>query len=344
MSAHQMVKPRPESVGGPAIVRPRSWSLYAQVVVVNTVILVGATALLVLTPATVSFPVAAEQGLLLGGAVVIIGLANAVLLRVSFHELSGLVRKMETLDVLRTREPLPVRGGVETRALITGYNRMLDGLESERRTSTRRSVSVLEGERQRIGQELHDEIGQRLTGVLLQLASIRDEVPGPTRRRVQRIQAEVRATLEEVGTLAWQLRPGILDDLGLLRALEALADTAREHATASVAVNLPCRLPRITPERELAIYRVAQEALTNAIRHSRASAIQLSLACDDGRVRLEVADNGIGLADGAQEAAGIRGMRERALLIRGRFTTTTRRGRGVRVVLELDTCEAPTQR
>jgi two-component system sensor histidine kinase UhpB len=315
---------------------PRVWSLYAQVVAVNTAILVGATMLLVLSPVTVSFPLAAEQGLLLGVGVTVIVLANATLLRLSFQGLSGLVRQMKTLDVLRTGQRLPLRGGLETRALIVGYNTMLDGLEAERRTSTRRSVTALEGERRRIGHELHDEIGQRLTGIVLQLSRVRDEIPATLRPQLRRIQNEVRATLDEVGTLAWQLRPGILDDLGLLRAIEALGDSLRDHGTANVVLDLPSRIPRTDAETELALYRVAQEALTNAVRHAHASTITLRLSADGSVLNLDITDDGHGFPDEAVEGAGIRGMRERALLIGGRIDVDSRRGHGTRVHLRVD--------
>jgi two-component system, NarL family, sensor histidine kinase UhpB len=320
---------------------PRGWSLYTQVVAVNTAILLGAAALLVLTPATVSFPVATEQGLLLGAGVTVTVVANAVLLRLSFQGLAGLVRRMENLDLLRTGERLPVRGGRETRALIAGYNTMLDGLENERRASTRRAVSTLEGERRRIGNELHDEVGQRLTGLLLQLQRARDEAPDHIEPRLARIQADVRATLDEVGMLAWQLRPGILDDLGLLRAMQALGDTLRAHATALVVLNLPARLPPLSAEVELALYRVAQEALTNAVRHAAASTITLTLSAGERLLDLEVLDDGCGLPAGTDEGAGLRGMRERALLISGRLDVASRPGHGVRVHLRVGDSRAP---
>ena len=124
---------------------------------------------------------------------------------------------METLDVLQPRERLPQMGTAETRALIAGFNAMLDRLEDERIASAGRMVATLEGERRRIGQELHDEIGQRLTGILLQLGRIEAEAPDGMLPRIAGVQSEARATLDEVGNLAWQVRPGVLDDLGLLK-------------------------------------------------------------------------------------------------------------------------------
>ncbi len=150
---------------------------------------------------------------------------------------------------------------------------MVDRLEDERRTSTRRALHALESERRRIGRELHDEIGQRLTGTLLQLGRLAEEVDGPNRARVLAIQEQQRSTLDEIGALAWQLRPAVLDDLGLVQALGALVSTLGD-SRATVTASVPEQLDRIASEQELAIYRVAQEALTNAVRHSGASEIR----------------------------------------------------------------------
>jgi two-component system sensor histidine kinase UhpB len=312
-------------------------SLYLRVVAVNAAILAAATALLVFTPATVSFPVAIDQGLILGAGLFVLIVANAVLVRISFRGLEGLVQRMETLDVLQPRQRLPSLGGPEVRALIDGFNAMLERLEEERRRSARRAFSALEGERRRVGQELHDEIGQRLTGILLQLARVTDDAPEPVRERLAGVQAEVRATLDEIGALAWQLRPGVLDDLGLQRALEALTQTFGERSPARIELAVPASLPTLSDDVELAVYRIAQESLNNALRHAGAATITLDLRNDERELSLEVADDGRGLGDlGAlTEGSGLRGMRERALLIGARLRIDSPFGRGVRVRLDV---------
>jgi two-component system sensor histidine kinase UhpB len=314
--------------------RPRG-SLYLRVVLVNAGVLAVAAAILALTPATISSPVALSEGVILACGVVVIVVANAILLRTSFRGLEGLVQRMETLDVLQPRERLPVLGGRETRTLIEAFNRMLERLELERRLSTRRTLSALEGERRRIGQELHDEIGQRLTGILLQLGRASAEVSEPLRGRIASVQDETRAALDEVGALAWQLRPGILDDLGLLSSLHALVQTLQEHSEARIRAVLPDRLEPMAPEVELAIYRIAQEGLNNALRHAGAQTIELELGVEDDELRLVVADDGRGMAGDESEGPGIRGMRERSLLIGGRLRIDSPWGRGVRVRLDV---------
>ena len=300
--------------------RPAWWnlSLYVRVVLVNSTVLLLAVLALVVTPATVSFPIAAEQGLVLGVGAVVIAIANAVLLRLNFSGLKAVVRRMETIDVLKPEELLPEKGGPEAKALIVGFNTMLERLQTERRTSARRTLSAIEGERRRIGRELHDEIGQRLTGTLLELQRLSDDLPEPLKSEVRCIQEQQRSTMDEVGALAWQLRPALLDDLGLLSAVEALAESMSEPA-ATVDTSLPERPTALPPDLELVVYRIAQEALTNAVRHSGASRIALELEVDAGGLTLEVTDDGAGFSVPTSEGPGIRGMRERALLVGGRL-------------------------
>jgi two-component system, NarL family, sensor histidine kinase UhpB len=323
-----------------AWVRPAWWSLslYVRVVVVNSAVLLLAVFALVVTPATVSFPISTEQGLVLVVGAVVIALADAVLLRLNFRGLRAVVRRMETIDVLRPEELLPETGGPEAKSLIVGFNTMLERLETERRTSARRTLTAIEGERRRIGRELHDEIGQRLTGTLLELQRLADDLPEPFKSEVACVQEQQRATLDEVGALAWQLRPALLDDLGLLSAVDALAESLNEPGV-RIETSLPESLPALPPELELVVYRIAQEALTNAVRHARASRIGLELEVRTGRLTLQVRDDGTGFSIPTSEGPGIRGMRERALLVGGRLhigpagdvRRTGRRGSAVRL-------------
>jgi two-component system sensor histidine kinase UhpB len=305
------------------------------VVVVNAVVFAIAAALLASTPVTVSFPLTFDEGLILAVGVAVMVIANALLLRGSFRALTELVQRMQTLDILRPRQRLALRGGRETRTLIEAFNAMLERLEIERRASTRRTLSALEGERRRIGHELHDEIGQRLTGILLQLGRLSAEAPESLRERLADVQEQARAAIDEVGALAWQLRPGILDDLGLLSALQALIETFEEQSDVRIEARLPAGLDPIAPEVELAIYRIAQEALSNALRHAQARTIELALIGGAEGVTLTVADDGRGISREQSEGPGIRGMRERAMFVGGRLRLESPRGRGIRLRLEI---------
>lgn len=316
--------------------RSRGMSLYARVVAINAAIVAGATLVLMLSPATVRYPITATEAIVLVAGVVLVVVANAFVLRMSFRSLARTVARMETVDLLQPQQRLPVVGGPEARAVVAGLNQMLARLETERRENSRQTLAALEGERWRITQELHDEIGQRLTGLLLQLGTLVPELSPELRERVSAIQESARAALDEVGVLAWQLRPGILDDLGLLRALDALVESLEEQAPrVRLRSSLPASLPALGAEEELAIYRIVQEALTNAIRHAGAGEVALAVVVEGDRLRVSVTDDGVGIPRRQAEDAGIRGMRERALAIGATIAIGTPRGGGTRVALRV---------
>jgi two-component system, NarL family, sensor histidine kinase UhpB len=315
----------------------RRSSLYVRVVGVNAAVLLVGLLLLLWSPVTVSAPISVRQAIVLVAAAIVLAAADAALLKFSFTGLVALVNRMETLDLLRPRDRLPEMGGAETRALIGGFNTMLDRLEAERRASTRRTVATLEGERERISRELHDEIGQRMTGILLHLGPIHADVPESARPRIVAVQDEVRAVVEEIGKLAWRIRPAILDHLGLVSALTALTESLGGQGSARIETLLPPRLPVMGDEAELAIYRIAQEALTNAVRHSGATAIVVRMNADQNELVLQIADNGDALLEAGADGPGLRGMRERALLIGGLLNIEANPGHGVRVELRVPT-------
>jgi two-component system, NarL family, sensor histidine kinase UhpB len=318
-----------------SLARMRRSSLYVRVVAVNAAILLLGLVLLLWTPVTVSAPVSIRQVIVLVVATIVLAAADAALLKFSFTGLVALVHRMETLDLLRPRDRLPQMGGAETRALIGGFNTMLDRLEAERRASTRRTVATLEGERERISRELHDEIGQRLTGILLQLGPIHDEAPDTARPRIVAVQDEARAVMDEIGALAWRIRPAILDDLGLLSALTSLVESLGGHGPPRIERVLPHRLPPMGHEVELAVYRIAQEALTNAVRHAGATTIVVCVRVDETDFVLQVADDGLALPEAGDDGAGLRGMHERALLIGGLLNIQANSPHGRRIDLTI---------
>ncbi|MGW8797356.1 HAMP domain-containing sensor histidine kinase [Streptomyces sp. NPDC055775] len=288
-------------------------SLYGRVFLLNTAVLVLALALL-FGPITVSTPVLFGEGIVLIGGLVIMLVLNAFLLRVGLAPLGRLNRAMATADLRNPALRLKVTGQGEIAALTATFNAMLDRLETERAASSGRVLTALEAERQHIAQELHDEIGQTLTAVLLQLKHTADRAPRPVREDLHQAQETTRVSLEEIRRIARRLRPGVLEDLGLHSALRALAaefTTRRLTVTARMIADLP----PLNEATELVLYRVAQEGLTNAARHSGASRVEIHLqSLPDDRTGLLIRDNGRGLG-AAPEGAGISGMRERALLI-----------------------------
>lgn len=290
--------------------------LFWGVLTINATILALATLVLALTPATVSFPIAAEQAIVLGLALIATVVVNGVALHWGMRPLLTLLDALTRVQLHPSPQHLPETGGAETRTIARAINATIDRLEGERRRSSRRVLAALEGERRRVGHELHDEIGQRLTAILLELSPVIAAAPSELRPRLAHIQENARATLDEVGQLAWQLRPSVLDDLGLAASLEALIDGFDEHSDIDLSYSLAEDIPQLDPEVELAIFRIGQEALTNAVRHANAARIDLSLDTANG-LSLRISDDGEGLSNPEQSGPGIQGMHERANLSGG---------------------------
>lgn len=295
--------------------RPRA-SLYLRVFLVNAALLVIAAIVLAATPATVSFPVRPDQVLMLAVGLAVLLAANALLLRVSLGPLRDLTQLMRRIDLLVPGERLHEDGPGELRDVIASFNEMLDRLELERRTSSTRTLEDQEDERHRISRELHDEVGQGLTAVLLQLKGLAGDVPAELEPRLAAAQEVVRSNLEEVRRIARQLRPTVLDDLGLAYAVHALLDVFEETARFAVDRRVELDLPALPAAAELALFRIAQESLTNVARHASASRVELTLAAARRHVEMTIHDDGVGLSLRAgREGGGIRGMRERALAV-----------------------------
>jgi two-component system sensor histidine kinase UhpB len=310
--------------------------LYQRVFALNAAIFVVATIVLVLTPATVSFPVEATEAIVLVVGLSGILLVNAIALRTVFGPLERLTRLMRAVDPQRPGARLDVTGPAEIDELVRVFNQMLDRLESERQESARHQLEAQERERKRIAHELHDEVGQLLTGVLVQLETLIQQTPAEQAPDVRHVQETARQAIEVLSRVVRDLRPEALDELGLAKALEALAHRVEQQGGLAVDRSIDERVPALGPERELVVYRVAQEALTNALRHSRGSTVALTLETRDAHVVLSVRDDGVGLPSDHPLRHGILGMRERAMLI-GATLTVTSSSPGVEVTLRVPT-------
>jgi two-component system, NarL family, sensor histidine kinase UhpB len=291
---------------------PLFWRVFAT----NALVLAVATAVLALSPATVSFPVALTEAVVLGLGLGTMLALNFALLRRALSPLDRLRELMRGADPLRPGARATVEdASPELRAVTETFNEMVARLEAERRESAGRALAAQEDERSRIARELHDEVGQKLTAVMLQLDSL-------SRLHADRLVKEtregVRESLEEVRFIARRLRPEALDHLGLPSALAALTNSLRAAGGVAVERRIDSSLPALDPDIELVLYRVAQEALTNVVRHADCSWARLELRRLDAGVELTVVDTGPGFdPDIVAEGAGIRGMRERALLVGG---------------------------
>jgi two-component system sensor histidine kinase UhpB len=264
----------------------------------------------------VSFPVALTELVVVAGGLLVMLVVDLVLLRRAFAPLARLTRFMRRVDPLNPGERAEVEDAdPEVAELTAAFNEMIARLEEERRDSARRALAAQEGERRRIARELHDEIGQALTAVVLQLERAARRTEPSVRAEVEGAREAVRESLEEVREIARRLRPEALDDLGLRSALAALTMQIASRTGLDVERRVAAGLPALSPEEELVVYRVAQEGLTNVARHAQAREAWLTLEQRDGGVTLEVRDDGCGFEPTATGGAGLRGMRERALLI-----------------------------
>lgn len=317
--------------------RPRRVPLLWRILATNAAVITAAVAVLAFSPAHIPQPASVTNALVVVGGLAVVLVANLVLLRRALAPLRRLTDLMRRVDPLRPGERIPAYGtDAEVVELTQAFNEMLQRLEEERRESTSRTLAAQEQERLRIARELHDEVGQRLTAVLLQLTRSAGEAPQELRARLVEAMETARSTLDEVRTIAAQLRPVALDDLGLISALGVLAEQMSEQAGAPVEARLSPTVPPLEEEGELVLYRVAQEALTNAVRHAEADTIVLELSATPEWVRLAVRDNGRGI-NGVQAGSGVKGMRERALLVGGRLTIRSETERGTELLLEVPT-------
>ena len=299
---------------------PLLWRVFA----INAALLVVATLLLALTPITIHASIALVEGTDLVVGLLVMLAANLLLLRRTLGPIDRLVERMRTVDLLRPGQRFAEHGGVEVEELVRSFNQMLERLETERRESGRRALQAQEAERRRIASGLHDEVGQVLTGVLLRVDD--DET-----------KEAVRQALEEVRRIARELRPEMLEQLGLVSALTELSRRFAESSGIRVERSFAAGLPPLGGDAELAVYRVAQESLTNVARHAGASRVEVALEPGVDSVVLRVADDGRGIDEAAavDGHGGLRGMRERALLVGGALAIRRGRAGGVEVRLEV---------
>jgi two-component system, NarL family, sensor histidine kinase UhpB len=303
---------------------PLLWRVFA----INAALLVIATVLLMLAHSEIHASLAFVEGLDVVIALSVMLAANFLLLRHTLRPIGRLVQRMRAVDLLRPGQRLPEDGGAEVGELVHVFNQMLERLESERRESGLRAVRAQEEERARVARGLHDEVGQVLTGVLLQLES-----GGGS----EETKAAVRQALDEVRRIARELRPELLEHLGLVSALTELSRRFAEQSGLQIERSFAEDLPALSGEAELAVYRVAQESLTNVARHARASQVELVLEPGAGSVVLRVIDDGGGMDESAalNGHGGLRGMREQAVLAGGALAVKPARAGGVEIRLEV---------
>jgi two-component system, NarL family, sensor histidine kinase UhpB len=275
-------------------------------------------------------------------AIVALALAfNLVLMRRRFAPLENLIEEMEKVDLSRPGPTLPpsIDGVGETEEvarLELAFLRMMRRLEAERRRAGSAALRAQEEERARVARDLHDEVNQSLTGLLLRLEAAREAAPPELAGELEETKSLANQAMRELLSLARQLRPTALDDLGLAAAVAGQVEQVSHSGAISAELIEEGDFSDLDSDVQLVVYRVAQEALSNATRHSEAGRIVVDLRRAGGGVELDVADDGRGFAfDESERGLGISGMRERALLLGGDLTIESRPGRGTTVRLRV---------
>jgi len=292
-------------------------------------------------------------GLIAVGSVAVSVLLNAVILRVALSPLSALERTAERVQSgdLDARTPLSPVADRDLERLVVTFNGMLESSAGYRKRLREIAVHALgaaEEERKRIARELHDGIAQSLAALRIRLRLARGARTEEERlEHLDEVSEAIGAATEEVRRIARGLRPPALDMLGLAPAIESHARTLSEATGITIESDLAPVGGHLTPEAELAIYRVFQEALSNVVRHSHARHVELRMHLRPGFVEASIRDDGRGfdVADALSEhgrGLGLFGMKERASYVGGRVDIESRPGGGTKVSVVIPTVEAQT--
>lgn len=229
------------------------------------------------------------------------------------------ILRLERLSALRLEEMMQARSAL--------------------RDLSTRLVQLQESERRALSRELHDEVGQSLSAVLLGIgnaaAAIPDEGGANARIQLNELRRLTERTVAEVRDMSLLLRPSMLDDLGLIPALEWQAREVSRTSNISVQVKADRISECLTEDQRTCIYRVTQEALRNVVRHARAKHVQVNLSQDDHLLQLTIQDDGRGFVPVRQRGVGLIGMEERVTHLAGSFHLDSQPGRGTTITIEL---------
>lgn len=270
---------------------------------------------------------------------VLISLAvNGVILHIALRPLRSLEDAVERVrgGEIGARAPLSLVADANLERLTVTYNETLDALaatQDQLRGMAHGALSAQESERGRIARELHDDTAQALAALRLRLEAARRQTdPGRRDALLEEVRDGLGEADENVRRFARGLRPPALDELGLAAALQAHAATVSGQGGPTVALSSD-GVGRLDPDIELALYRIAQEAISNAIRHAGAQRVRVHVGARDGRVELSITDDGCGFTPSAagDQGLGLFGMKERATLAGGTLAIGGGPGEGTTV-------------
>jgi two-component system sensor histidine kinase UhpB len=318
----------------------RRGTLIGQTILVNvflvTAVLFGAT-----SAANLNLRIQGErwQFALLAMAIMLALLANIVMLQRRFSPLEELIDRLERVDPAQGMAfDAPAYGETEeVDRLAATFKRLLERIEGERRRSGRLALRAQEEERRRVARDLHDEVNQALTAILLRLQALMQDAPSPeVEDELAELKRLVNQAMEELLQLARQLRPSALDDHGLIPALEGHVRRFGERHSIDADLRMDGEPDELGDDQQIVVYRVAQEALTNVARHSGATRVELDLSTRDGGLDLCIRDNGHGFDSTVPPSGlGLGGMAERARLVGGELSVYSSPGRGTTVTLHV---------
>jgi two-component system sensor histidine kinase UhpB len=319
--------------------RNDSNSLIGQVVATN-VLMVVATLFAASAAASLNLGVGDQraQFALLALSVVLVLSVNMLMLRRRFSPLDRLIEQVEAIDPANPaafEAPEGIEAVEEIDRLAASFRRILGRIDSERRRSGRLVLRAQEEERRRLARDLHDEVNQALTAILLRLEALSHAAPEAGEELLE-LKKLVNQAMAELLHLARQLRPTALDDHGLVPAIES--QLQRFSAQTGVAVELKTEgdAANLDSDKEIVVYRVAQEALSNVAQHASARRVELGLSADKGRVELTIRDDGRGFDSRIDHGSlGLSGMSERARLLGGRLHVDSRPGEGTALTLQV---------
>lgn len=336
-------------------------SLFEKVILANSIMLIGeALVALWVTSHTLEAHHYLIDTLFLILAALLGLLINVLIIRASFRPLFTLLTTIRTVSAGKTNERASIsRSDAEISEIAQAFNSMLDRLEATRREQTKLILQAQEEERHRLALELHDESSQNLTALLVhieilsQSLQLQKALPATTMTNDVREQLAgeldylrglTQDTLETIRTLAQQLRPSVLDDLGLAAAFRWLVEDGRQRLQLAVELQMD-GIDDTARERqkpalyETALFRIAQESLTNIARHAHAQHASISLTRQQDSIHLHVRDDGCGY-DSSQRypGTGIVGMRERANSLGGTMKILSQPGRGTSIEAIIPLC------
>ncbi len=311
-------------------------SLLTQVLLINTLLVTVVAVVATVFARDPEGLVASSGALVLTLGIVLTVMANLFLLRRRFAPLERLIETMEEVDLaaygVRARDRRMDSSDVVR--LHAAFNRMLDRLEAERREGARAVLRAQEYERHRLAQDLHDEVNQALSAIVLRLQASSEVAPPQLGSELEETKRLAVRAMDELLRLAHELRPTALDDHGLLPALRAQVGDFSQRTGIAAGFRRSGVLGRLSDEQQLVIYRVTQESLSNVAQHAGAGRVEVELSLA-GPTVLRVRDDGRGFSAAAPPSGGLglSGMRERALQVGGQLAIRSETGEGTIVEL-----------